>query len=186
MKEYEIRKTVLSILFSLVAIACGNKVVANGRSHIIYYSDKEGLPRNIVSSFISDKYGYGWVGTGNGVARFDGYNFVTYEKLKGRTINSLSLATNDKLWVGSDKGLFIYNRFTDSFQLIGEGYIKELINYKGYVYYMLANKLVKLNPNLEIKEYVINKLNAFAVTEEGIWFNAGNSGVKLLDSLPKW
>ncbi len=40
----------------------------------------EGLPRNSISSIAQDHRGYLWMGTPNGVIRFDGVRFVAFEK----------------------------------------------------------------------------------------------------------
>ncbi len=161
------------ILFRIV-------VSANDKMGVIYYTDKEGLPRNIVKSFINDEYGYGWVGTGNGIARFDGYRFVSYESLKGRNINNIVIDDKNRVWVGSDLGLYLYNRLNDSFSLIEEGYIKDLYFFDNNIYYSLPNRLVKLNTDFTTTEYEIENINSFTVTKDGVWVNRGNKGVRLM------
>ncbi len=59
------------------------------KKKILTFTVNDGLPRNMVTCFTQDNYGYGWVGTRNGLARFDGYTFFQYDSLKGLFINSI-------------------------------------------------------------------------------------------------
>jgi len=54
------------------------------------YSVKEGLPNNYALSFAQDKFGFIWMGTSNGLSRFDGLHFTNYFK----TSDSSSLYDN--------------------------------------------------------------------------------------------
>ena len=47
-----------------------------------------GLPNQQVESLVQDQVGYIWIGTRNGLAKFDGYNVETYYHVEGQT-NSL-------------------------------------------------------------------------------------------------
>ena len=42
------------------------------------FTSKDGLPSSFVYSCIQDDYGYLWVGTSEGVSRFDGKSFISY------------------------------------------------------------------------------------------------------------
>ena len=72
---------------------------------------REGLPSNIISAVAQDKYDFIWIGTANGLARYDGYHFKTFHKtqspgsLSFNSITSL-IADEDVLWVGTRKGLY--------------------------------------------------------------------------------
>ena len=168
----------INILFLFLLFLFSIEAFANKKVSVISYTHKDGLPRNIVTSFTYDEFGYGWVGTGNGIARFDGYIFKTYESLKGRNINKIVIDNKNQVWVGSDKGLYLYNRLTDSFSFIQEGYIKDLKTIDGDIYFLLVNRLLKLDSDGKKTEYQIEKINSFAVTKEGIWINKGDEGVK--------
>ncbi|MFI0426350.1 MAG: two-component regulator propeller domain-containing protein [Flavobacterium sp.] len=43
-----------------------------------YSADTEHLPQNSVKSIAPDKYGFIWMTTENGLVRFDGSNFKTF------------------------------------------------------------------------------------------------------------
>ncbi|BFO67483.1 response regulator [Chryseobacterium sp. KCF3-3] len=47
----------------------------------VWYDTDNGLPQNSVKDIIKDKYGFIWISTENGLVRYDGNNFVTYNHL---------------------------------------------------------------------------------------------------------
>ena len=69
-----------------------------------------GLPQNTVHAIIQTRDGYIWLGTEGGLVRFDGVQFVVYDKqapahLPSATINSLFEDSGGDLWIGTDDGL---------------------------------------------------------------------------------
>ncbi len=73
-------------------------------------SVREGLPSHIVTGITQDKYGFLWISTDFGLARYDGKEFMIFSK--GITENTLSsnvltgvLTTDHHVWVGSWDGL---------------------------------------------------------------------------------
>lgn len=48
----------------------------------VWYDTDNGLPQNSVKDIIKDRYGFIWLSTENGLVRYDGYNFVSYNHLK--------------------------------------------------------------------------------------------------------
>jgi ligand-binding sensor domain-containing protein/AraC-like DNA-binding protein len=83
------------------------------------WSVKDGLPHDSVTCFAQDAKGFIWVGTDNGLARFDGDDFKIYNKyntkeLKNNSITSLNASADGTLWIGTDGGgisIFKNNRF---------------------------------------------------------------------------
>ncbi|HLZ15730.1 MAG TPA: two-component regulator propeller domain-containing protein, partial [Cyclobacteriaceae bacterium] len=43
-------------------------------------SVRDGLPSNIISAIVQDNSDFIWIGTANGVCRYDGYRFITFKK----------------------------------------------------------------------------------------------------------
>ncbi|HYQ57070.1 MAG TPA: two-component regulator propeller domain-containing protein, partial [Draconibacterium sp.] len=90
---------------------------------INYLTTNDGLPQNMIDCILKDSKGFMWFGTWNGLCRFDGYNFQTFqsqeeEGLPGNFIHSLCEDKDGNLWVGTNKGLayFDYSRLTFSNQ----------------------------------------------------------------------
>lgn len=82
-----------------------------------HYSGKSGLPQNSVLAIFQDKTGFIWMGTDDGLARFDGYQFQVFRHLPG---NSTSIHNNviraiiadpaGNLWIGTEGGgISIFN-----------------------------------------------------------------------------
>ena len=72
----------------------------------------DGLPNSTVKSFAEDPYGYLWIGTFDGLARYDGYSFHVLKKDSSNLTTSLSnnhieaiLSTNSGLYIGTSEGL---------------------------------------------------------------------------------
>lgn len=88
-----------------------------------YLTIKDGLPQNTVQSIIKDKYGFMWFGTFNGLCRYDGYKFKTYNSIPGDTTsianNRVHYIYKDKngvLWIATfDSYVCRYNYQTDNF-----------------------------------------------------------------------
>ena len=73
----------------------------------------DGLPSNTVLSIAQTPDGYLWIGTTNGLVRFDGMKFVFVryaekEELVSREIRDLSVDREGGLWIGSAIGLTLY------------------------------------------------------------------------------
>jgi diguanylate cyclase (GGDEF)-like protein len=69
----------------------------------------EGLGNLDVNCLAQDRTGYLWVGTENGLYRYDGSQFRRYgaaEGLQARTIQNLYLGRDGTLWVGTTSGIY--------------------------------------------------------------------------------
>jgi signal transduction histidine kinase/ligand-binding sensor domain-containing protein/DNA-binding response OmpR family regulator len=85
---------------------------------------KDGLPENSVTCILQDYLGYLWLGTENGLARYDGYSMKVFQ-LEGDNRSHISekgIVTiyedkNKTLWVGTiNSGLFKLDRTNESFK----------------------------------------------------------------------
>jgi signal transduction histidine kinase/ligand-binding sensor domain-containing protein len=58
----------------------------NAQGHTIQnYTDENGLPQNSVKSIATDNAGFVWLATENGLVRYDGRQFVLFDKSKSNT-----------------------------------------------------------------------------------------------------
>jgi diguanylate cyclase (GGDEF)-like protein len=79
------------------------------------WSIQEGLPQISALTIAQGRMGYIWVGTQNGLARFDGVRFTTYTPdsepaLPGIYIRTLLLGRDGRMWIGTYKGLAMYEK----------------------------------------------------------------------------
>lgn len=83
-------------------------------------TELDGLSDNRVTCFLRDSKGFMWIGTRNGLNRFDGKNFKIYRPgLTGRSIsnefiNDLEEDQQGNLWIATQNGLNLLNPKTDS------------------------------------------------------------------------
>ncbi len=86
-------------------------------------SYSQGLSSNHVRYVFKDSYGFIWIGTVNGITRYDGYEFKLYNHIPGDlssisngTINAIVEDDNRNLWIGTNIGLNVYVRKKGIFQ----------------------------------------------------------------------
>src|SRR6266853_4512381 len=76
------------------------------------YTTADGHPRDLVSRIVQDSRGFLWFATGDGLARFDGYQFTTYgveQGLPHLSVNDLLESRDGVLWVATTGGLCRFN-----------------------------------------------------------------------------
>jgi ligand-binding sensor domain-containing protein len=83
---------------------------------------EHGLPHSTATSIVNDSYGYMWIGTEGGLARYDSRNFIVYrsDSLNNRLLaNQVLMIHEDEdsvIWVGTRHSLELYLRDSDSFR----------------------------------------------------------------------
>src|SRR6266496_1569866 len=83
------------------------------------WNTRNGLPEADVMAILQTHDGYLWVGTEEGLARFDGTHFVVFDRktasLPNNRIQALAETSDGSLWVGTENGLsrFKDRRFTN-------------------------------------------------------------------------
>ena len=79
-------------------------------------TSNEGLSQSEVYSFLKDRQGFMWIGTLDGLNRYDGYKITKYNvglnkysSLSNNTIHSLAEDSKGRIWIGTDDGLNVLN-----------------------------------------------------------------------------
>ena len=76
------------------------------------WTQADGLPQDTVRAITQTADGYLWLGTEEGLARFDGYEFTTFDKRDGdlpsNYITALAATADGALWIGTAAGLTEY------------------------------------------------------------------------------
>lgn len=103
------RNVFLAVLF--LATICARSQDSRAMFRSKMWQTEDGLPRNSVAAISQTQDGFLWIGTGGGLARFDGVEFETFPiepaTEKYPSITALSGDDSGGLWVGTGRdGLF--------------------------------------------------------------------------------
>jgi ligand-binding sensor domain-containing protein len=190
------RRSQLVASFLMLGLVLANSPLFAQPSSLFFsnLTTRDGLPSNIISAVAQDQNDFMWIGTGNGLCRFDGYRFITFKKqdvkesLPANEISSLLIA-GDHLWIGTWKGLCRLNTTTFKIERIDLGQnsvIRTLHRDKaGTIWIGTATGLVK---------YGEPKITVFNAQNSGLSHNtvrsihtdnAGNLWVGTYDKLNK-
>lgn len=99
--------------------------LAAGRENYYFtrLKNDSGLPHHQISSLAFDHDGLLWIGTRNGLTRYDGYSFTTYynrtddpSSINHNFIRCIFVDKDNNVWIGSDKEICRYRRDTDDFE----------------------------------------------------------------------
>jgi len=76
------------------------------------WTQQQGLPQDAIRAITQTPDGYLWLGTDEGLARFDGYEFVVFSRdhdnLPSNSITALAAGKDGSLWIGTPNGLAQY------------------------------------------------------------------------------
>ena len=92
-----------------------------------YYTTDNGLTHNMVDCLMKDSRGFLWIGTWDGLNRFDGYDFKEFKHsdgkkgISGNFIYSLCEDNYGNIWIGNNRGLDFYNYENNEFKLVKLG-----------------------------------------------------------------
>src|SRR5580658_2666379 len=104
-----------SFLFFMVCCLSARGVWAIAPSKLLtqytrtVWTQQDGLPQDGINAIVQTADGYLWLGTDEGLARFDGYEFTIFNKANGdlpsNSITELAAAPGGALWIGTTDGL---------------------------------------------------------------------------------
>jgi ligand-binding sensor domain-containing protein/serine phosphatase RsbU (regulator of sigma subunit) len=103
-------------------IAYSTLLFAGNEVRFRQYTTENGLSQNSVYCFEQDAYGFMWIGTQDGVNRFDGYSFVIYKpvdddsaSVSGTSVRSIVSDSKGNLWLATRTGFCKYDRAANNF-----------------------------------------------------------------------
>lgn len=87
-----------------------------------HYTINDGLSQNTVFSLLEDKDGIMWMGTEDGLNKFNGYDFIQFKhdfrdtiSLSNNQVNALYEDREERIWVGTSDGLNIFDKKSERF-----------------------------------------------------------------------
>ncbi len=155
------------------------------------WTQQQGLPQDTVHAIVQTTDGYLWLGTDEGLARFDGYEFVTFTKehdeLPGDSITSLAAGHDGSLWIGTPDGLARYDgkhfRKYNPKDGLPDGDIESLLADRAGNLWMVVGGSVSRFDGSRFTDYragreiPLNRVRALSEDRGGTVYAAGYSGV---------
>ncbi|MEM6378419.1 MAG: two-component regulator propeller domain-containing protein, partial [Bacteroidota bacterium] len=113
-----------SILWIFILFTLNHSIIAQDflESRIKKIAQKDGLASSKVNVIFKDSHNFVWLGTDNGLDRFDGKtinHFCVSSSCEGGTDNAYIKAifesSDGRLWIGSKEGMAYFNRNSQEF-----------------------------------------------------------------------
>ncbi|MFT3739660.1 MAG: two-component regulator propeller domain-containing protein [Breznakibacter sp.] len=101
------------------------ETTVNASYYFSRIDSESGLSQINVKTILQDSYGFMWFGTRNHLNRYDGTRmriFDCYDSELRRRNNNISALYEDKdrqLWVGTDKGIYVFDPISERFSFFG-------------------------------------------------------------------
>lgn len=199
----------LFIFFLLNLLTIAGLCAHCSNFNLKHYSIENGLPNNNINFIIQDSIGFIWIGTGEGLCRFDGTNFKlfpnnTTKQNKANNVTSICIIEDKKLMVGTEYGLYVFDNKLEIFKPFeykgkkGSQYLTEFItcllidknndlwiggnNGKIYRYSKRNNDFITFK--LDSNKFPILKI--ISDNQNNIWASSMNSLYKLNKSTNKF
>lgn len=173
------------LLFLILIFA--NSFGQTGNIEFDQYATNQGLSNGYVNAILQDNKGFVWIGTANGLNRFDGIAFKTYRfdikdttTIPGSGVTSLAEDPQGNLWVMTSNALCVYNSKKDNFsrktfQVNGKNFndfflYASIIDSKGYLWVSAPNIGIfrfKMDENSGISNSVI-KADLYLLDEDDV------------------
>lgn len=118
----------LRIVVAIILLSVYFQLFAAEPLQFRHLSLKEGLSQSPIFSIAQSRKGFIWIGSRDGLIRFDGYEFKTYrnDKITGQNISHTNIKAiyednHENLWIGTSAGLFIFDQKKEDFTPIDLG-----------------------------------------------------------------
>ncbi|WP_435313854.1 hybrid sensor histidine kinase/response regulator transcription factor [Cellulophaga fucicola] len=144
-----VKKVNIAILLSLFFF-----YVSSAQEKRLHYSQKltisEGLAHNGITSILEDSRGFLWLGTYEGLNKYNGYEFKVYKNtleqniLTSNRVRTINEDIKGNIWIGTDEGISIYDYEKETFYKIYSNKELKKGKYGPVVRNILINKKHKL------------------------------------------
>lgn len=184
--------TIALLLFSL------QPLYAQDDYYFRHYQVENGLSHNTVMCSAQDGQGFLWLGTKDGLNRFDGTSFKIFRRNEDDSttigndyIRYLYKDPSDQLFAGTQRGLYQYHARTESFTHIassGTKTIKEILSDgHGHLWYIAEGALVRQDEKRNtVRLFPVEKgfwASSMCVAADGsFWIATGDGFLKKYDA----
>ena len=156
----------------------------------------DGLPSNTIYCSIQDKSGFMWIGTRDGLCRYDGHSFLRIDEMVpslGMSGMVMSIAEDDmnRIWFSTSNGIYHYNTVTEESGTLGipekSGCMDIHADAKGNVWFAAKLSLYRYDTtNSGIHSYSIGDSRPVMVTSDSlgmIWVLSEDGSIYIYDRL---
>ena len=180
----------------LIAGLTGPALALNPRRAFSQYTrtvwtQEHGLPQDTIRAITQTKDGYLWLGTDEGLAQFDGFEFVVFGKESGalpsNSVNALWASSDGSLWIGTPGGLTVYRnrKFTTYTKKdgLGDSFVNSITEDRSGALWVAAGaglsrfrdgKFTNYNPRRELP---LEAIRSVYTGRDGALYAAGFAGV---------
>lgn len=142
-------KFFLKILIIIALISCRLLTAASAQDmNFSRLTINDGLSQNTIYSIFQDRTGFVWIGTEDGLNRFDGYEFKIYRHLhygkndiRSNQVNSIYENDEGNLWIATSTGLDFFNRGAETFKHID---LKQSPGTSSFITYVNGDRFGKI------------------------------------------
>lgn len=194
LKSLKSKKTIRYFTASIIAFFLAINPTLSQSYQFSKFTTEQGLPQQYVYSLNQDNNGFIWIGTGDGISKFDGIafqNFTTEDGLAENFISCSAQRQKNIIWLGHNKGGIsrilngkISTIVVDS--LINSKITAVIVDQDNYVWATSQNgQLIKISPKLKIKVFDLfdNEKNIYSLAGrvEGNLLIGTDQGLCLLE-----
>ena len=187
--KYQTTLKYKSILLLAAWLFSAFVLYAQDEFYFRHYQVENGLSNNTVMCSVQDDKGFLWLGTKDGLNRFDGYAFKIFRQDEDNEtsvgndyIRCLYLDKTGRMFVGTQRGLYQYHPLTESFTHIvssGTKSIKEVcVDKQGNIWFIAEGTLI-CQEQLRFRSYdntLFFNPTALCVTADGMLWVSSNNG----------
>jgi signal transduction histidine kinase/ligand-binding sensor domain-containing protein len=157
---FDFQRSIRIMRTLIMLAACGVNIFAlNPRKALTQYSltvwtQQQGLPQDTIRAITQTTDGFLWVGTDEGLARFDGYEFVAFGKDQGNlpsnSVNVLAAGSDGAVWIGTPGGLTRcsqgrFQTFTQKDGLPGNAVTALFVDHQGSLWIVASGNLSRFD-----------------------------------------
>lgn len=117
-----LKRTISQALIVLCTLVLHTSLIIAQTGQFEHLTTRNGLTQNHINCIFQDNEGFIWIGTFNGLSRYDGYKFKNYynevqnkRSLSHQSVNVIFQDKNNNMWIGTENGLNRFNRKTNDF-----------------------------------------------------------------------
>ncbi|WP_353145572.1 ATP-binding protein [Chryseobacterium sp.] len=153
-----------------------------------WYNIDNGLPQSSAKSIVKDKYGFIWISTENGLVRYDGTSFVTYNNFKinnlhfGEFIGNPLLDSITVLNNFQENKIIIKNRIPKLTQLHNRD--KVFLSEGDHFVHRITNNIISSNFYNDIQYFIQLKNSSYYFKEKNVIIYKDGTGHETRIAIP--